>query len=88
MNVADGKFKSLEDFTLEETENIPKELEGRQRAEFEMKEAITSLECRLVDVLNAKETITSFERHLTEELNTIETLKDEVKALKEGAEVE
>ncbi|TMW80960.1 hypothetical protein EJD97_013265 [Solanum chilense] len=70
-NVAYGTFKNLEDFTLEETESIRKELEGRQRAEFEMKEAITSLECRLVDVLNAKE-----------------TMKDEVKALKEGAKVE
>ena len=28
MNVADGKFKTLEDFTLEETESIQKELEG------------------------------------------------------------
>ena len=27
MNVADGKFKTLEDFTLDETENIRKELE-------------------------------------------------------------
>ena len=52
-----------------------------------MKEAITSLECRLVDVLNAKETITSLERQLTEALSTIETLKAEVRALKEGAEV-
>uniref|UniRef100_M1DBY7 Uncharacterized protein n=1 Tax=Solanum tuberosum TaxID=4113 RepID=M1DBY7_SOLTU len=49
LNVADGKFKTLEDFTLEETENLRKELEGRQRAEFEMKEAITSLECRLME---------------------------------------
>ena len=52
-----------------------------------MKEAITSLECRLVDVLNAKETITSLERHLTEALSTIETLKAEVKSLKQGVEV-
>ena len=29
MNVADSKFKILEDFTFEETENIRKELEGR-----------------------------------------------------------
>ncbi|XP_049394692.1 uncharacterized protein LOC125858983 [Solanum stenotomum] len=57
MNVADGKFKTLEDFTLEETENIRKELEGRQRAEFEMKEAITSLECRLMEALNTIETM-------------------------------
>ena len=29
MNVAYGKFKTLEDFTLEETEHLRKELEGR-----------------------------------------------------------
>ena len=57
MNVVDGKFKTLEDFTLEETENIRKELEGRQRAEFEMKEAITSLECQLMEALNTIETM-------------------------------
>ncbi|XP_049394675.1 uncharacterized protein LOC125858961 [Solanum stenotomum] len=57
LNVADGKFKTLEDFTLEETENIRKELEGRQRAEFEMKEAITSLECRLMEALSTIETM-------------------------------
>ena len=28
MNMEDGKFKTLEDFTLEETESIQKELEG------------------------------------------------------------
>ena len=44
MNVAEGKFKTLENFTLEENKNICKELEVRQRAEFEMKDAITSLE--------------------------------------------
>lgn len=44
MNVEDDKFKTLEDFTLEETENIRKELEGHKRAEFQMKEVITSLE--------------------------------------------
>lgn len=82
MNMEDGKFK-----TLEETKNICKELEGRQRAEFEMEEAITSLECRLMDVLNTKETITSLESQLTEALSTIETLKAEIKALKEGVDV-
>ena len=45
MNVADDKFMTLEDFTFEENKNISKELEGRQRAEFKMKGAITSLEC-------------------------------------------
>uniref|UniRef100_M1AFJ1 Uncharacterized protein n=1 Tax=Solanum tuberosum TaxID=4113 RepID=M1AFJ1_SOLTU len=49
MNMADGKFKTLEDLTLEETDNIRKKLEGRQQAEFEMKEAITTLECRLIE---------------------------------------
>ena len=57
MNVTDAKFKSLEDFTLEETKNIIKELEGRQRAEFKMKEVITSLECRLVEALSTIETM-------------------------------
>uniref|UniRef100_M1BE57 Uncharacterized protein n=1 Tax=Solanum tuberosum TaxID=4113 RepID=M1BE57_SOLTU len=53
LNVADGKFKTLEDFTLEETDNLHKELDqGLQRAEFEMKEAITSLECRLMKALS------------------------------------
>ena len=51
MNGADRKFKTLEDFTLEENKNIRKELEARQRAEFETKEAITSLEVRLVEAL-------------------------------------
>ncbi|TMW91091.1 hypothetical protein EJD97_014797 [Solanum chilense] len=52
-----------------------------------MKEAITSLECRLIEVLNTEETITSLERQLTEALGMIETLKAEVKAFKEGVEV-
>lgn len=51
MNVADDKFKTLKDFTFEENENIHKELEGRQRVRFKMKEAITSLEWRLMDAL-------------------------------------
>ena len=34
MNVADDKFKTLEDFTLEETENIRKELDVFHWAEF------------------------------------------------------
>ena len=52
LNVVDGKFKTLEDFNLEETRNIFKELERCQQAEFEMKEVITSLECRLMEVLS------------------------------------
>lgn len=34
MNVDDGKSKTLEGFTFEETGNIHKEFEGRQRTEF------------------------------------------------------
>ena len=52
-----------------------------------MKESITSLECRLVDVVNAMETITSLECQVTEALSLINTLKGKVKALKEGMEV-
>ena len=40
MNGTDDKFKTLEDFTVKEIENIRIELEGRQRAKFEMKEAL------------------------------------------------
>ena len=54
MNVADYKFKTLEEFTLEEKENICKELES---AEFEMKEAITSLYCRLMGELSTIDTL-------------------------------
>lgn len=43
MNVDKGMFKTLEDFTLEETDNINKKLEGRQRAEYRLKKDITSL---------------------------------------------
>ena len=54
MNVTDSKFKTLEEFTLEEKENICKELES---AEFEMKEAITSLYCRLMGELSTIDTL-------------------------------
>lgn len=52
LNVVVGKFKTLDDFTLEETDKLLKELEGYQRDEFEMKEATTSLECRLMEALS------------------------------------
>lgn len=48
MNVDDDKFKTVEDFTIEETEYICKELEERQQAEYNIKESITSFECRLM----------------------------------------
>ena len=57
MNEDDGKFKTHEDFTLEETESIRKELEGCQGAEFKMKEVITSLEFRLMEALTTIETM-------------------------------
>ena len=57
LNVADGKFKTLEDFTLEETKNICKKLEGRKRDEFEMNEAITCLECRFMEEFTMIETM-------------------------------
>ncbi|TMW80744.1 hypothetical protein EJD97_015629 [Solanum chilense] len=82
MNVADDKFK-----TLEKTESIRKELDSRQRAEFEMNKAITFLECQLMDVLNANEVITSLECRLMKTMSTIETMKAEIKALNEGAKV-
>ena len=87
MIVADGKLKALKDFTIEDTMRILKELEGRQRAEFKMKEVIASLKCRLMDVFNMRETITSFEHHLTKSLSTIDTLKAKVKELKKCVEV-
>ena len=57
MNVANDKFETFEDFTLEDIKNIHKELEGRQWDEFKMKEAITSLECRLMNALIMIETM-------------------------------
>ena len=48
----DGKFKTLKEFTLEDIKNILKEVEWRQRALFEMKKAIISLMCRLMDALS------------------------------------
>lgn len=48
----DGKFKTLKEFTLEDIKNILKEVEWRQRALFEMKKAIFSLKCRLMDALS------------------------------------
>lgn len=57
MNVADGTLKTLEDFTLEDTNNLRKELEGRQQAELKMKEVITFLECCLIEALSTIETI-------------------------------
>uniref|UniRef100_M0ZXX2 Uncharacterized protein n=1 Tax=Solanum tuberosum TaxID=4113 RepID=M0ZXX2_SOLTU len=72
MNVADGKFNTLEDFNLAETDNIPKELEGRQRAEFEMKEAITSLECQLMEALSTIETMKA-------EMKTLMTIEEAIK---------
>ena len=48
LNKVDDKFKTLKHFTLEENDHICKELEGRQRAEFDMKKVTSSMECRLM----------------------------------------
>ena len=51
-------MESSKPYTLpSRTENIHKELEGHQRAEFEMKEVITSMECRLMEALITIETM-------------------------------
>ena len=47
-----GKQQVQDFWTLEETENICKELEGLKRAEFEMKETVTSLKFRLMEALS------------------------------------
>ena len=57
MNVADDKFKTLENFILEEIENIRKEFDGLQHGEFKMKEAITSLAFRLMNTLRTIDTL-------------------------------
>ncbi|TMX02943.1 hypothetical protein EJD97_019204 [Solanum chilense] len=67
LNASDIKFKTLEDFTLEENDNIRQELEARQRAEFEMKEAITSLECHLMDALSMIEALKTEVKELKED---------------------
>lgn len=51
LNKVNEKFKTLEDFTLEENDNIHKELEAQRHAKYEMKEIITSLEGWLMDAL-------------------------------------
>ncbi|XP_055822010.1 uncharacterized protein LOC129890490 [Solanum dulcamara] len=57
LNKVDGKFKSLEEFTLEKNNNIRKELEVRKATEYEIKEVITFLECRLMDALSTMDTM-------------------------------
>ena len=42
LNRTDRNLKTLEEYSLEEVESVRKELEARQRAEYETKEAITS----------------------------------------------
>ena len=50
--MVDGKFKTLEDISLKEIDNVFKELEGYQCVELEMIEAITSLESLLMEWLS------------------------------------
>jgi len=51
LNKVDTKFITLEDFTFDEND-IRKELEGRRHEEYEMKETITFLKCRLMEAFN------------------------------------
>ena len=46
LNRMDRDLKALEEYSLEEVENIRKELVVHQQAEYETKKAITSLEIR------------------------------------------
>ena len=57
MNRTDRNLKTLEEYSLEEVESVLKELEARQRAEYETKEAITFLEFRLREALGAVESL-------------------------------
>ncbi|XP_055824259.1 ATP synthase subunit beta, chloroplastic-like [Solanum dulcamara] len=57
LNKFDDKFKSLEELTHEENDNIRMELDVRNAMEYETKEAITSLEYRLMDALSTIETL-------------------------------
>ena len=57
MNRTDRDLKALEEYSLEEVENIRKELEALQRAEYETKEAITSLEIRFREALGTIESL-------------------------------
>ena len=55
LNGTERNLKALEEYSLEVVESIRKELEARQRAEYETKEAITSLELRFREALGAVE---------------------------------
>ena len=57
MNRTDRNLKTLEEYSLEEVESVRKELEARQRAEYETNEAITFLEFRLREALGAVESL-------------------------------
>ncbi|XP_069146998.1 uncharacterized protein [Solanum lycopersicum] len=57
LNRTDRNLKTLEEYSLEEVESVRKELEARQRAEYEIKEAITFLEFRLREALGAVESL-------------------------------
>ena len=62
-NKVEGKFMTLEDFTHEDNDHILKELKGSQPAEFKMKEATSSLECRLVETLSMTQTMKDKTKH-------------------------
>ena len=50
VNKVDINFKTLEDFSREDYNNIHKQLEECTHVECEMNEIITSLECSVIDL--------------------------------------
>ncbi|MDV3181174.1 MAG: hypothetical protein Q8830_03030 [Candidatus Phytoplasma australasiaticum] len=64
----------MEKFILEENDSIHKESDGSNATEYEVKEAITFLECRLMDALSRMETINA----------KMKAINARMKALKEG----
>ena len=57
LNRTGRDLKALEEYSLEEVEEVRKELEARQRSEYETKEAITSLEIRFREALGKIESL-------------------------------
>ena len=57
LNRTGRDLKALEEYSLEEVEEVRKELEARQRSEYETKEAITSLEIRFREALGTIESL-------------------------------
>lgn len=73
LNELNSKFKTLEEFTLDENDNIHKNLDGRKAAEVEVKETITFLECRVSSLVGRF-------------MDMMEAMNARVKTLKEDVE--